>query len=86
MSSTNSSTITISISPRLARMLSCTNVCETDDFNPNFKSDCLALKEWVAIKRRLRRETGGLYVDFDCFDAVTSRQRRFAGLHNSAKK
>jgi len=80
----SSTSITLSISPRLARMLACTNVCETEDFNPMFKSDCLALEEWVRIKQRLRRETGGL--DIDCFDSVTTRERRVARNVETARE
>jgi len=54
---------TITVSPRLAQLLCCVNVCEAETFNPVFKSDNAALEEFVALKRRLRREYGMVSMD-----------------------
>lgn len=60
MSSTNITLekSSIIVSHRLAQLLTELNVCEAESFHPLYKSDNAALDEFVALKRRLRREHG----------------------------
>ena len=63
----------ITISERLAKGLTEMNLCETQSFNPLYKSDCLALSEFTDLKRWLREELKNGY-NVDCADTVVNRQ------------
>ncbi len=51
----------MTVSPRLAQLIAEMNVCETESFNLKYKSDAAALDEFIALKRRLRRECGVVF-------------------------
>ena len=60
---------TVEVSTRLAQLLTEFNVTEARSFNEKYKSDILALEEWVVIKRHLRRAAHGLATNSNARDS-----------------